>query len=283
MPLALRIGVLLVDSVQLLDLAAVDLLYMTTPEYIAEIGMPKPLQDLGRPCEIHYIGLEGPNNHSPVTSQMSIQLTDSLTDEPVAPGNLDVLYLPGPPPKNMPPDKAYLDFVRRHDAAGTTVMTICTGILIAAYAGIAAGKRATAPRFLIPLLKKQFPEAALWDDSVRVVRDGNLWTSGWFPPFTPFSSVSSVPFKSFIIQLTAQQAASQTDTTSSPRTSAPTTRLHWSTPSSQPQTWPREKWSIRPLPSAIRPTSCCRSSGRSQSQSCSCFRISNGSRGGIWW
>lgn len=173
----LRIGVLLVDSVQLLDLAAVDLLYMTTPEYIAEIGMPKPLQELGRPCEIHYIGLAGSNNHSPVTSQMTVQLTDSLTDEAVAPGNLDILYLPGPPPKNMPPDKAYLDFVAGHDAAGTTVMTICTGILVAAYAGITVGKRATAPRFLIPLLKKQFP-GALWDDSVRVVRDGNLWTSG---------------------------------------------------------------------------------------------------------
>lgn len=179
MPLQpLRIGVLMVDSVQLLDLAAVDLLYMTSPEYIADIGMPKPLQDLGRPCEFHYIGLDGANNHSPVTSSMSVQLTNSLTDDAVAPGNLDVLYLPGPPPKNMPPAEAYLDFVRKQDAAGATVMTICTGILIAAYAGITKGRTATAPRFLIPQLRKQFPETKLWDDSVRLVHDGNLWTSG---------------------------------------------------------------------------------------------------------
>lgn len=184
MPLhPLRIGILLVDSVQLLDLAAVDLLWMATPEYIKDIGMPKPLEDLGRPCKIHYIGQDGANNHSPVTSQMSIQPTDSLTDEAVAPGNLDILYLPGPSPNKMPPAQAYLEFVRKHDAAGATVMTICTGILIAAYAGITKGKRATAPRFLIPQLKKQFPETALWDDSVRIAWDGNLWTSGRLPHF----------------------------------------------------------------------------------------------------
>lgn len=180
----LRIGVLLVDAVQLLDLAAVDLLFMTSPEYIAEIGMPKPLQDLGRPCEIHYIGLDGANRQAPVTSQMSIQLTHSLVDPAVAPGNLDILYLPGPPPSNMPPVQAYLDFVRKHNAAGTTIMTVCTGILVAAYAGITTGRTATAPRFLIPLLRKQFPKTKLWDDSVRVVRDGNLWTSG--RPFHSF-------------------------------------------------------------------------------------------------
>lgn len=178
----LRVGVVLVDSVQLLDLAAVDLIFMTTPEYIEEIGLPKPLQDLGRPCEIHYIGRDGANAQSPVTSQMSLRLTDSLTDPAVAPGNLDLLYLPGPPPKNMPPAIEYLDFVRKHNAGATTIMTVCTGILIAAHAGITKGKTATAPRFLIPLLRKQFPETKLWSDSLRIVNDGNLWSSGMSHP-----------------------------------------------------------------------------------------------------
>jgi len=182
MPTPLRIGVLLVDSVQLLDLAAVDLIFMTSPEYIDEIGMPKPLQDLGRPCEIHYIGRDGANAQSPVTSQMSLRLTDSLTDAAVAPGNLDILFIPGPPPKAMPPHTEYLDFVRKHNAAATTIMTVCTGILIAAHAGITKGKTATAPRFLIPRLRKQFPDTKLWDDSVRVAHDGNLWSSGTVRP-----------------------------------------------------------------------------------------------------
>lgn len=174
----LRVGVLLVDTVQLLDLAAVDLIFMTSPEYIEDIGMPKVLQDLGRPCEIHYIGRDGANAQSPVTSQMSLRLTDSLADTAVAPGNLDILYLPGPPPKAMPPHMDYLDFVRKHNAAATTIMTVCTGILIAAHAGITKGKTATAPRFLIPLLRKQFPETKQWDDSIRATCDGNLWTGG---------------------------------------------------------------------------------------------------------
>ncbi|KAJ6111915.1 hypothetical protein N7523_007976 [Penicillium sp. IBT 18751x] len=174
----LRVGVLLVDSVQLLDLAAVDLLFMATPEYLKEIGMPKPLQDLGRPCEIHYIGRDGPNAQSPVTSQMSLRLTDSLTDAAVAPGKLDLLYIPGPPPKSMPPSIEYLDFVRKHNTAATTIVTICTGVLVVAHAGITKDKTATAPRFLIPYLRKQFPETKLWSDALRFTSDGNLWTSG---------------------------------------------------------------------------------------------------------
>lgn len=174
----LRVGVLLVDTIQLLDLAAVDLLFMATPDYMVEIGMPKPLQDLGRPCEFHYIGRDGPNSQSPVTSQMSLCLTDSLADTAVAPGNLDLIYIPGPPPKSMPPPIEYLDFVRKHNAAATTIMTVCTGILVAAHAGITKGKTATAPRFLIPLLRKQFSDTKLWSDALRFTSDGNLWTCG---------------------------------------------------------------------------------------------------------
>ena len=185
----LRVGVLLVDYVQLLDLAAVDLIFMATPEYFEEIGMPKPLQDLGRPCEIHYIGRDGLNAQSPVTSQMSLRLTDSLTDAAVAPGNLDLLYIPGPPPKSMPPSIEYLDFVRKHNAAATTIVTVCTGILVAAHAGITKGKTATAPRFLIPLLRKQFPDTKLWSDALRFTSDGNLWTSGISIPRSEPSTV----------------------------------------------------------------------------------------------
>ncbi|KAJ5154568.1 ThiJ/PfpI family protein [Penicillium coprophilum] len=174
----LRIGVLLVGTVQLLDLAAVDLLYMTTPEYLQECSLPQPLIDMGRPCEIHYIAHGEPNTTVNTTSQMSIQLTNSLTDSAVSPGKLDILVVPGPSPKAMPPAEEYLDFVRAHFAVGTPTLSICTGAFIVGYSGIAKGRSVTAPRLLIPEMKKRFPEAKLWDDSVRVVRDGNLWTSG---------------------------------------------------------------------------------------------------------
>ncbi|KAJ5372617.1 DJ-1 domain InhA-type [Penicillium concentricum] len=178
MSLPLRIGVLLVGTVQLLDLAAIDLLYMTTPEYLQECSLPQPLVDMGRPCEIHYIAHDGPNTTVNTTSQMTIQLTNSLTDSAVSQGKLDILVIPGPPPKAMPPAEEYLDFVRAHFAAGTPILSICTGAFVIGYSGIAKGREVTAPRLLISEMKKRFPEAKLWDDSVRVARDGNLWTSG---------------------------------------------------------------------------------------------------------
>ncbi|KAJ5530658.1 hypothetical protein N7527_004051 [Penicillium freii] len=173
----LRIGVLLVGTVQLLDLSAVDLLYMTTPEYLEECSLPQPLIDLGRPCEIHYIAHNGPNSTVNTTAQMSLQLTDSLTDSAVSPGKLDILLIPGPSPKAMPPAEEYLDFVRGHFAADTPILSICTGAFVIGYAGIAKGREVTAPRLLVPEMRRRFPEAN-WDDSVRVARDGNLWTSG---------------------------------------------------------------------------------------------------------
>lgn len=179
-PHPLRVGVLLVDSVQLLDIAAVDLLYMTSPEYIEAIGMPKPMQELGRPCQVRYIGRDGPKQHSPVTAHLEVALTDSLASPAVAPGNLDVLFIPGPPPANMPCGEDYLEFVRQHFAAGAEVMSVCTAALVIAYSGITKGKMATAPRFLIPRLRKEFPETKLWDDSMRIIRDGNLWSCGTF-------------------------------------------------------------------------------------------------------
>jgi transcriptional regulator GlxA family with amidase domain len=180
----LRIGVLLVGTVQLLDLSAVDLIYMTTPEYLQECSLPQPLVDLGRPCEIHYIAHNG-NATAKTTAQMSLQLTDSLTDLAVSPGKLDIVLIPGPPPKAMPPPEEYLDFVRAHFAAGAPILSICTGAYVIGHAGITKGREVTAPRLLIPEMRRKFPEAKLWDDSVRVARDGNLWTSGmfFFPSF----------------------------------------------------------------------------------------------------
>jgi transcriptional regulator GlxA family with amidase domain len=177
-PNPLRVGVLLVDAVQLLDIAAVDLLFMTDPEYIKAIGMPKPMQELGRTCQVHYIGRGGAKEHSPVTANMELSLTDSLTSPAVRPGQLDVLFIPGPPPDNMPCGDDYLEFLREHFKAGAEIMSVCTAALVIAYSGITKGRVATAPRFLIPRLQKEFPDTKLWDDSMRIVRDGNIWSCG---------------------------------------------------------------------------------------------------------
>ena len=52
----LKIGVLLcTGGVQLLDLAAVDLLAMLQPAYLRSCSFPQPIVSLGREIEFHYI------------------------------------------------------------------------------------------------------------------------------------------------------------------------------------------------------------------------------------
>lgn len=184
----LKVGVLLPGVVQLLDLSAIDLIYMTTPEYLSACGLPTPIVNLGRPCEIHYIGKEGAGALKGCTASISLRLTNSLDDKPVAPGNLDVVMIPGPEP-SLVPEPEYLEYVQRHHEAGTTILSICTGTFVCGHSGIVKKKRVTGPRGLIPTLKARFPEAGLWDSEMRVVRDGNLWTSGMFACF-PFLVMS---------------------------------------------------------------------------------------------
>jgi transcriptional regulator GlxA family with amidase domain len=90
--------------------------------------------------------------------------------------------IPGPPPF-MARKETDLEFVRKHVAANVTLLTICTGVLVAAEAGVLDGKRATGPRGLLePLLKKNHTKI-IWEDK-RWTTDGNVWTSGklvfWF-------------------------------------------------------------------------------------------------------
>ena len=101
--------------------------------------------------------------------------TCALDSPTVAPGTLDVLLIPGADPAEQP-SEAVKDFVRVHVAQQrTSVLTICTGVFIAAYAGVLKGKRVTGPRGVLPRLKQTFPEAE-WVDK-RWERDGSVWCS----------------------------------------------------------------------------------------------------------
>ncbi|KAJ5334864.1 hypothetical protein N7452_007267 [Penicillium brevicompactum] len=171
----LRIGVLLIGTPQLLDLSPIDLFWMTTPSYLTECSAPAPLQAQSRPCEIHYIGATlAP---APVTANMTILPTNAISDSAVAPGKLDVLMIPGRAPGAGSPDDEYLDFVRAHNAAGTSILSICTGAYAIGYSGIADGRTVTGPRLLVPELKDKFPDAN-WLGELRVIRDENLWSCG---------------------------------------------------------------------------------------------------------
>ncbi|PLN82128.1 ThiJ/PfpI family protein [Aspergillus taichungensis] len=177
MPPSLTIGVLLLPNTQLLDLSCIDLLSMTSPTYLSACNLPPTLLHLSHATQIHYIGLGGPGTLTPLTSNINLQLTASPTDEHVSPGHLNALLIPGTDP-NVVPETPYLDFIRRHHAQGTQILAVCTGSFVLGHAGILSGRVCTGPRLLVPVLRERFPEAKEWVQSVRVVRDGNVWTSG---------------------------------------------------------------------------------------------------------
>jgi transcriptional regulator GlxA family with amidase domain len=69
--------------------------------------------------------------------------------------------------------------VREHNESQTTFLVICSGAFVTARSGIYEGRHVTGPRVFLPVLKKEFPTAT-WDDSVRVVQDGHIWTGGMY-------------------------------------------------------------------------------------------------------
>ena len=73
------------------------------------------------------------------------------------------------------PTEAELAFVRKAHDESSAFMTICGGMMAAQAAGVLVGKTATAPRFMVELLK-QDPRTT-WVDR-RWARDGKIWTSG---------------------------------------------------------------------------------------------------------
>jgi transcriptional regulator GlxA family with amidase domain len=74
------------------------------------------------------------------------------------------------------PNEAELAYIRKTHEECAAFLTICGGFLAPQLAGILAGKTATAPRFMLPELKKQDPRTQ-WVDK-RFARDGKVWTSG---------------------------------------------------------------------------------------------------------
>ena len=170
-----HITVLLLPPVQLLDVSPIDLFGMLTKDYLSACRLPRPLIAGAVPISITYVSEAGAGTTADCTANAGLRVTASLGDESVAPGNTQILLVPGPDPSAVP-SEAVKEFVKRHAEQGTTVMTVCTGGFVAGHAGILQGKRATGPRALLPELRKKFPEAK-WEDR-RWVSDGNVWCSG---------------------------------------------------------------------------------------------------------
>lgn len=76
------------------------------------------------------------------------------------------------------PNEIELSFVRKAWEECSAFLTICAGVDVALQAGILEGKTATAPQFMLDVLRQQAPTTT-WVEK-RWARDGKLWTSGAF-------------------------------------------------------------------------------------------------------
>ena len=178
----IRIGVLLVSTVQLIDLSAIDLLGMLSESYLSGINSLPPFLKAGAvPMDIIYIDEAGPGTLHECTAGVKLRIDASISDKVCAPPaeggekTLDILLIPGPDPWAYKPTDAINGFVKGHFDSGTDVLTVCTGVYVAGYAGILKGRKAMGPRDLVPELKSKFPDA-VWGDT-RWASDGNLWCS----------------------------------------------------------------------------------------------------------
>lgn len=71
---------------------------------------------------------------------------------------------------------ALMDFVRSAAKRAARVVSICTGAMILAEAGLLDGRRATTHWWWCPILAKRYPQVTV-DCDTLFVRDGQVWTS----------------------------------------------------------------------------------------------------------
>lgn len=231
----IRIGVILAPPpVQLLDMAPVDLFHMLSKQYLDELQiLPPPIKKLAvKKIEIFYIadkaeasvltyhgtpptklsedaGDTARHNGSPqgtaaneigiapLTADLRLIVSD-LNEAKFKPGQLDILFIPGPDPKSVA-SKACQSFVKSHAEYGQAdIISVCTGIYPICYSGICDAKTVTGPRGLLPELRGKFKGVKAFEDqrwsqdiitskrtdsvssaklSGEKTRDAELWTS----------------------------------------------------------------------------------------------------------
>ena len=73
-------------------------------------------------------------------------------------------------------DNLLLDYVRGAAPRARRIVSICTGAMILAKAGLLDGKRASTHWWWCPILEQRYPQVTVDRDAI-FVRDGNVWTS----------------------------------------------------------------------------------------------------------
>jgi len=117
----------------------------------------------------HYIS----TSLEPAMMTPSIKFIPTCTYE-TAPRDLDVLIIGGPLITHRP--AAADKFLKEAATQTKLIMTVCTGAMWLASAGVLNGRKATTNRSTLGIAKQLYPEVD-WQDE-RWTVDGKFWTSG---------------------------------------------------------------------------------------------------------
>ncbi|TGJ85076.1 hypothetical protein E0Z10_g3689 [Xylaria hypoxylon] len=177
----IRIGVFIPTDCQLLDAASVDIFGSLSYEYLSVLGelTAQVVTDNAPSVEIHYIGSVQPGEKIPMTSNQAVVATNHYSDPEVAPGKLDIVYVPGPDPSSNFPEGA-LEWLSKQGATeGVDILSVCTGIFLCGAAGLLKGRNICGPRAMQDAIKeKGYAPASMKGHELRWIQDGNFWSSG---------------------------------------------------------------------------------------------------------
>ncbi|KAI0409596.1 class I glutamine amidotransferase-like protein [Xylaria palmicola] len=177
----IRIGVFIPTECQLLDAAGVDIFGSMSYEYLSVLAdlIPKAVIDSAPSVEIHYVGSVPAGERIPMTSNQAVVATDHYSDAAVAPGKLDIVYVPGPDPSSEFPEGA-IEWLRQQGATeGVDILSVCTGIVVCGAAGLLKGRDICGPRGMQDILRqKGYGPKSMRGHELRWIQDGNFWSSG---------------------------------------------------------------------------------------------------------
>jgi transcriptional regulator GlxA family with amidase domain len=150
-----RVVAVLLDGVRVLDLAA-------------------PAHFFGHLGEGRYAFQTASLQPGPVPTSSGFAV--SAEGGPKAISTADTIVVPGYAATEEPPEEALLELLRESAARGARVMSICTGALALAHAGLLDGRRATTHWADAELLATRFPAVEV-DPDVLFVDEGQVLTS----------------------------------------------------------------------------------------------------------
>lgn len=166
---ALQVGVLLLNSYQLLDATGpLDLLTMMTPKYVQMAQGSASLLAKAIPMDFHYI------SHSLVPVAASSGPLQQPTCTYATCPSLNFFIIPGSPP-DVEFSPELIRFIQQRVEEVNIVMSICTGSIVLACAGVLNGKKTSTNKNVQQFVVQTFPQVQ-WTRKGRWTVDGKIWS-----------------------------------------------------------------------------------------------------------